>query len=374
MSIRDVARSAGVSYQTVSRVINGSPKVKASTRREVLEAIAQLGFRPNRAARALAGGPVQSVTVLVSNTRLYGPAAALEGIEESSRAAGLAMGVRVIEPGTPERVRDMVERAIEPAGALLVVAYDRPAIAALNAVPPGVPMAAIVETPVGDEGVAKPWVWIDDGSSARDATQYLLGLGHETVHFVSIPLWTDNSSQRMSGWRSALEEVGASVPEPLEGAWGPESGYELGQKLARDPDVTAVLCGNDDLAMGLIRAMNEVGRRVPGSLSVVGIDDIPLAPFFSPPLTTVRQDFKVLGQMCFARLMSVLDGTSWEGPSLLRTELVVRESAAPPPTSPSGGAPRKKAERVAAAATTRPNLSHRPARKMRTPPEPRGGV
>ena len=374
MSIRDVARSAGVSYQTVSRVINGSPKVKASTRSEVLEAIARLGFRPNRAARALAGGPVQSVTVLVSNTRLYGPAAALEGIEESSRAAGLAMGVRVIEPGTPERVRDMVERAIEPAGSLLVVAYDRPAIAALNAVPPGVPMAAIVETPRGDEGLDKPWVWIDDGRSARDATQYLLGLGHRTVHFVSIPLWTDNSSQRMSGWRSALEEAGAAVPEPLEGGWGPESGYELGQKLARDPDVTAVLCGNDDLAMGLIRAMNEVGRPVPGSLSVVGIDDIPLAPFFSPPLTTVRQDFKVLGQMCFARLMSVLDGTSWEGPSLLRTELVVRESAAPPPTSPSGGAPRKKAERVAAAATTRPNLSHRPARKMRTPPEPRGGV
>ena len=101
VSIRDVARAAGVSYQTVSRVINGSPKVKASTRREVLETIDQLGFRPNRAARALAGGPIQSVTVLVSNTRLYGPATALEGIEESSRAAGFALGLRAIELGTP---------------------------------------------------------------------------------------------------------------------------------------------------------------------------------------------------------------------------------------------------------------------------------
>jgi DNA-binding LacI/PurR family transcriptional regulator len=358
----------------VSRVINGSPKVKASTRREVLEAIAGLGFRPNRAARALAGGPVQSVTVLVSNTRLYGPAAALEGIEESSRAAGLAMGVRVIEPGTPESVRDMVERAIEPAGALLVVAYDRPAIAALNAVPPGVPMAAIVETPSGDEGMGKPWVWIDDRRSARDATQYLLGLGHPTVHYVSIPLWTDNSSQRMSGWRSALKEAGAAVPEPLQGGWGPESGYEAGQRLARDPDVTAVLCGNDDLAMGLIRAMNEVGRTVPGSLSVVGIDDIPLAPFYSPPLTTVRQDFKVLGQMCFARLMSLLDGTSWEGPSLLRTELVVRESAAPPPKFPSRRAPRQRAERSMVAVASGTQRAHGPARKMRVPREPKGGV
>jgi DNA-binding LacI/PurR family transcriptional regulator len=355
-------------------VINESPKVKASTRREVLEAIAGLGFRPNRAARALAGGPVQSVTVLVSNTRLYGPAAALEGIEESSRAAGLAMGVRVIEPGTPESVRDMVERAIEPAGALLVVAYDRAAIAALNAVPPGVPMAAIVETPSGDEGMGKPWVWIDDRRSAGDATQYLLGLGHQTVHFVSIPLWTDNSSQRMSGWRSALKEAGAAVPEPLQGGWGPESGYEAGQKLARDPDVTAVLCGNDDLAMGLIRAMNEVGRAVPGSVSVVGIDDIPLAPFYSPPLTTVRQDFKVLGQMCFARLMSVLDGTSWEGPSLLRTELVVRESAAPPPKFPPRRAPRQRAERSMVAVASGTQRAHGPPRKRRAPPEPRGGA
>lgn len=374
MSIRDVARAAGISYQTVSRVINGSPKVKASTRREVLEAIARLGFRPNRAARALAGGPVQSVTVLVSNTRLYGPAAALEGIEESSRAAGLAMGVRVIEPGTPESVRDMVERAIEPAGALIVIAYDRPGIAALNAVPPGVPMAAIVETRSGDGGMDKPWVWIDDSRSARDATQYLLGLGHPTVHYVSIPLWTDSSSQRMSGWRSALEEAGAAVPEPLLAGWGPESGYEAGQRLARDPDVTAVLCGNDDLAMGLIRALNEMGRQVPGSLSVVGIDDTPLAPFYNPPLTTVRQDFKVLGQMCFARLMSVLDGTSWEGPSFLRTELVVRQSAAPAPTSPSRRAPRQRAERTVVAVTSGPHRPHGPARKMPAPPEPRGGV
>lgn len=163
------------------------------------------------------------------------------------------------------------------------------------------------------------------------------------------------------------------MPEPLQGGWGPESGYEVGRELARDPDVTAVLCGNDDLAMGLIRAMNEAGRTVPGSLSVVGIDDIPLAPFYNPPLTTVRQDFKVLGQMCFARLMSVLDGTTWEGPSLLRTELVVRESAAPPPSrSASRRAPGQRAERSAVA--SKPQRAYGPPRKMRVPPEPRGGV
>ena len=125
VSIRDVARAAGVSYQTVSRVINESSSVKNSTRESVLDAIARLGFRPNRAARALAGGPVQSVTVLTSNTSLYGQSAALEGIEEATREAGFAMGVRVIEHAALADVRDAVERALEPAGALIVIAFDR---------------------------------------------------------------------------------------------------------------------------------------------------------------------------------------------------------------------------------------------------------
>ena len=333
VNIRDVASAAGVSYQTVSRVINESPSVKSSTRQAVLDTIAQLGFRPNRAARALAGGPVQSVTVLTSNTRLYGFAAALEGIEEATRAAGFALGVRVVESGTPGDVRDAVERAIEPAGALIVIAYDRSGIAALNAVPPDVPVAAIVETPPGNEAAGKPWVWIDDRKAAGDVTNFLLGLGHETVHYVSIPIQT-TVSQRMLGWRSALETAGVTVPKPLQGGWEPQSGCEMGQRLARDPKVTAVLCGNDDLAFGVMRAMHKAGRAIPDDVSIVGFDDTPLSAFYTPALTTVRQDFVALGRMCFAKLLSlldasanvVLDGSPWPQP-----ELIIRESAGPPP-------------------------------------------
>jgi DNA-binding LacI/PurR family transcriptional regulator len=333
VSIREVAREASVSYQTVSRVINESANVKASTRETVLDVISRLGFRPNRAARALAGGPVQSVTVLTADTRRHGYAAALEGIEEASRAAGFAMGVRVVESGTQSAVRDAVERAIEPAGALIIIAYDPPGIAALDVIPPGVPMAAIVETPSGNEGAGKPWVWIDDGKSARSATEYLLTLGHQTVHYLSIPIWTA-SRTRAAGWQSALEDAGAPVPELIQGGWGPEFGYEIGERLARDNDVTAMLCGNDDLAMGFIRAMNKAGRAVPDDVSVVGIDDTPLAPYYNPPLTTVRQDFQVLGRMCFAKLLSVLGReTDKEVPSCLDTELVIRESAGPPKRS-----------------------------------------
>ena len=199
VSIRDVASAAGVSRQTVSRVINDSDRVRPSTRAAVLDTIARLGYRPNRAARALAGGPVQSVTVLTSNTRQYGFAAALEGIEEATRAAGFAMGVRVVESGTPADVRDAVERAIEPAGALIIIAYDAPGIAALNAVPPDVPVAAMVETPSGDEALGKPWVWIDDRKAAGDATKFLLDLGHRTVHYVAIPTSRRVGSGRWGG-------------------------------------------------------------------------------------------------------------------------------------------------------------------------------
>jgi len=330
VSIRDVAAAAGVSYQTVSRVINEHPSVKDSTRELVLATIARLGFRPNRAARALAGGPIQAVTVLTAKTTLYGQRSAIQGIEEAARAADFAMGVRVIESEEPAVVADAVERAIEPGGALIVVAFDRAGTRALAAVPPGVPLVGIVETPVADEGEGKPWVWINDRQAAAEATGYLLGLGHRTVHYISIPPSTDADPQRLAGWRSALEQAGADAPEPLQAGWHPRSGYQAGRALAADPAVTAVLCGNDDLALGVIRAMHEAGRAIPGSVSVVGFDDTPLSAFYEPALTTVRLDFTELGRAAFAALTEQF-GLVRSARSQPRPELIVRESSGPPP-------------------------------------------
>jgi DNA-binding LacI/PurR family transcriptional regulator len=330
VSIYDVAAAAGVSYQTVSRVINGHPSVKSSTRALVLETITRLGFRPNRAARTLAGGPVQAVTVLTPNTTLYGQRSAIQGIEEAARAADIAMGVRVIESEQPAAVTDAVGRAMEQGGALIVVAFDRTGTQALAAVPPGLPMVGIVETPVEDEGEGKPWVWIDDRLAAAEATAYLLGLGHQTVHYVSIPPTSDMTPQRLAGWRSALERAGARVPEPIQAGWHPRSGYETGRLLAADPAVTAVLCGNDDLALGVLRAMWEAGRPVPASVSVVGFDDIPQAEFFTPALTTVRLDFTELGRAAFAALQEQIGAAPAAGPRPA-PELLVRESSGPPP-------------------------------------------
>ena len=332
VNIRDVARAAGVSYQTVSRVINGHPNVRPSTHRRVLEAIESLAYSPNRAARALAGGPVDSVTVLTSNTRLYGQASALEGIEEATRAARFALGVRVIEAAEPSAVSDAVKRAIEPSGAIIVIAFDKAGVVALDSVPPTVPTAAMIPAPGAGEVVRKPSVWIDEYQAAKDATNYLLRLGHRSVHHLSIPSWTGRT-QRMSGWRSALEEAGAAVPKPLLDGWDADWGYDAGRRLAKKASVTAVLCGNDDIAIGCIRAMHEAGRSVPDEVSIIGFDDVPLARFYTPALTTVRQDFSALGKVCFAKLLAAFNPgrAQLQAPRLPKAKLIVRESAGPPP-------------------------------------------
>ena len=347
-SILDVAAAAGVSYQTVSRVINGHPSVRPATRELVLAAIEELGFRPNRAARVLRGANARSVTVLTPNTSLYGYQAALQGIEEAARAAGFSVGVRVVDSEQPTEVAAAVTRAIEPGGSLIVIAYDRAGTLALDAVPPEVPMAAMVETPAVVPRPDKPWVWLDDRRAAAEATRYLLSLGHRTVHYLAIPSST-HTSQRQAGWRQALEESGAPVPAPVPCGWTPRSGYQTGQRLVADPEVTAVLCGNDDIALGVMRAVHAAGLSIPGDVSVVGFDDTPVAEFLTPPLTTVRLDFADLGRACFALLRSLLEPTAMSpATGELHTqrpqpELVIRESAGPPSLPRGSGTTRAAA-------------------------------
>jgi DNA-binding LacI/PurR family transcriptional regulator len=339
-SILDVAAAAGVSYQTVSRVINGHPNVRPATRALVLAAIEELGFRPNRAARVLRGGLARSVTVLTPNTSLYGYQAALQGIEEAARAACFAVGVRVVESALPHEIADAVTRAIEPGGSLIVIAYDQAGTMALDAVPPDIPMAAMVEAPASDPGPERPWVWLDDRKAAAQATRYLLSLGHRTVHYLAIPSST-NTSQRQAGWLDALEEAGAPVPDPLQCGWTPRSGFETGRALAADPEVTAVLCGNDDLALGVMRALHAAGLSIPGDVSVVGFDDTPVAEFLTPPLTTVRLDFAGLGRACFALLLGLMEPK--EALPQARhpePELIIRESTGPSPLPRGSGTTR----------------------------------
>jgi DNA-binding LacI/PurR family transcriptional regulator len=330
-SIRDVATAAGVSYQTVSRVINGHPSVKQSTRERVLAAIDELGFRRNATALALASGRSRAVTVLTANTTHYGYASILQGVEEAARAASYAVGIGVLESAEEAAVAAEVRRAADAGGGLIVIAYDPAGVGALAAVPAELPVVGVVETPATPPDGDRPWVWTDDREAARAVTRHLLSLGHETVHYVAIPSSTRRSA-RTTGWREALREAGAPEPRPLQGNWGPAGGHRAGRRLAEDPSVTAILCGNDDLALGVLRALHENGRSVPGDVSVAGFDDAPHSAYLTPSLTTARLDFTGLGRAAFALLHGVLEQSAPIAPHRVSVpELVVRESSGPPP-------------------------------------------
>ena len=327
-----MARRAGVSHQTVSRVINGHPNVRDATRRRVQRAISQLGFRPNRAARALSLGTSPAVTVITSDTTLYGRASILHGVADAARAVGFSVGVCVLDSAEPDAVHTAIERSCDPtAGGVIVIAYDLAGVRALRAIPAGIPVAAALEVNDAQGGTRYPSVTLDDRTAAGSATRYLLDLGHRTVHYVAIPSSTD-ASARMQGWHAALRAAGAAIPDVVPGGWTPQAGYRAGRRLAADPDVTAVLCGNDDLALGVIHALREAGRDVPGAVSVVGFDDIPPAAFYAPPLTTVRLDFAGVGRDCFGLLHSSMYPAIPHRPPLAAApELIVRASTGHPP-------------------------------------------
>ncbi len=327
--IADVARVAGVSVPTVSRVLTGSAPVSPARKARVLAAVRELGFRPNGAARALSKGAQQMIVVFAGDTTRYGYASTIQGVEEAARQAGYMVVISVVESDGQSTVDAAIDLALsQPVAGAVVLEYDPPGVATLAAMPPWLPaVAAAAGSSLGD---VVPHAYMDDYEAAARATRYLLDLGHETVHHVSIPS-TGRPSARMLGWRSALEAAGRPVPPVVEADWPPMSGYDAGVRLVAEPAVTAVLCGNDELAMGLTKAFADHGRVVPDDVSVVGFDDHPLSQLWSPSLTTVRQDFVALGHQTFRLLLSTLGAGSAPRSVRMTPDLIVRASTGPAP-------------------------------------------
>jgi DNA-binding LacI/PurR family transcriptional regulator len=295
----------------------------------VLDAIGRLDYRPNRAARALGSGRASAVTVVTADTTLYGYASTLRGIEEAARTQGLAVGVRVVESDLVGDVRHAVDYVSDPsAGSVIVVAFDAAGAGVLRALPAGVPAVAATEAG-GLADSSRTMLYLDERQAAAEATRHLLDLGHRTVHHVAIPSETGTSA-RQAGWRDVLEAAGAPVPPVERAGWDPRSAYLAGRELAEDPQVTAILCGNDDTALAVRRALYEAGRDVPRDVSVVGFDDVPGAAYWTPALTTVRMDFVALGRACLAAVVAEVTGEAQPEPALTQPRLVVRESTAPP--------------------------------------------
>lgn len=327
--LRDVAERAGVSLSTVSRVLTGRTPVSKSLRARVETAVAELGYRPNAAAQTLVSGRRRMVAVLARNTVRFGYAATLQGIEEAARASGFVVTIGVVESEDPATMKSAVDLVLsQPLAGAIVVEFDALGVATLDALPESLPVvaAAGARRKVG----SRPHAFLDDETGGREATEYLLGLGHRTVHHVAIPA-TRARSGRSWGWRAAMTAAGIEPPPVVQASYDPDSGYDAGQRLARDPSVTAVLCGNDELAIGVMRALAEAGRRVPEDVSVVGFDDQPFARMWTPPLTTVAQDFVGLGRRTF-RLLAEWTATGRKPRSTSASpRLVVRSSTAAPP-------------------------------------------
>ena len=334
----DVAARAGVSHQTVSRVVNGHPNVAPQTRERVERAIRELGYRPNTAARALVTGSTRTIGFVTVNINQYGPAQTLVGLERAARAAGYSLSVTVLDEATADAMRDAVDRFVaQSVDAVLALATYDDAVEALHHVHTPLPLVTVQSGGALEE----PAVGVDQLAGARLATRHLLDLGHRTVHHVTGPADSQEARDRIAGWRAELLHADADVPECLHGDWTPSSDHEAGRWLAArrraGEEITAVFVANDQMAMGLLAALHEEGLEAPRDVSVVGFDDLPEAPYLTPPLTTVRQDFAELGHRAVELVLARLGGRELH-PEPVPPTLLVRASTGPVPVpaAPAG--------------------------------------
>ncbi|TDC04495.1 LacI family DNA-binding transcriptional regulator [Nonomuraea longispora] len=324
----DVAVLAGVSAMTVSRVLNDPDRVRAETRARVLAAVRELDYRPNQAARQLVTGRSGVLGVVSIDTTLYGPATTLYYIEQAARNAGYNVSIASLSSLNRRSMEDGVQRLrAQAVDGVIIVAPHESASEGLRHLPPEMPAVAV---DAGDD-IPVPVAKVDQRAGAVRVTRHLLSLGHRTVWHVAGPAdWLD-ANGRIEGWRGVLEEAGRPVPDVVRGDWSARSGYRLGRGLAQEPEVTAVFVANDQMALGVLRALREAGRRVPEDVSVAGFDDIPESAYYWPPLTTVRQDFGEVGRLAFHMLLDRMAGADTDGRRLVEPELVVRESTGAAP-------------------------------------------
>lgn len=317
VSMADVAERAGVSAQTVSRVANGSPRVDPATRVRVEKAMADLGYRMHRAARALRTGQTSTIGLVVSTLASVGNSRMLQAISEAAAARDYALAVVTVgERGIHDAFARLRSQGVDGA-----VVLNEATELARDTQPPADLHLVVVDSPP-DERFSI--VQTDHAGGARAATRYLLKLGHSTVHHLAGPARSFAAAERERGWREALADAGVVAPEPVRGDWTSASGHLSVSELL---EATAIFVANDQMALGALRALADAGRRVPDDVSVVGFDDVADAAEFRPPLTTVRQDFDALGRRAVAALVGAIEG----GEPVVETvpaSVIVRRSTA----------------------------------------------
>ncbi|NUU07858.1 LacI family DNA-binding transcriptional regulator [Leifsonia sp. C5G2] len=324
----DVARLAGVSQQTVSRVVNGHSNVSPEIRDRVEAAMAQLRYRRNSAARALATSRSMNLGVLSYALSVHGPALALFGISEEARRNGYSTSLVSIAEVDQASIRAGLDSLVEGGvDAIVVLAPMTAATEVLQRLDADVPVVRFEQgSPAGPTTIS-----IDETLGAQLATRHLLDLGHRTVHFVGGPQGWMASEARRHGWQTELALAGRPVPAEFASEdWSAEAGYRAGLEIAADRSITAVLAINDVMALGVMKALHDRGIGVPGDVSVVGFDDRDESAFFQPALTTVRLDFTEVGRLAVESVLRALRGEASATIPLIQPELKVRDSTSRP--------------------------------------------
>lgn len=323
----DVARLAGVSGQTVSRVANGLDNVLPETRERVMKAMADLGYSPNQAARALRYGTFETIGVIAHQLARTGESSITEAVVEAARAAGHTVTlVDVSEPSSEEVTAAAIQLSNQAIDGLVIIRAEVTSPQLLS-----LPMNLPVVVSDAQFAGALPTVGADEEAGVRAVVEHLLDVGHRTVHLVAGPAGSVPAQVRRDAWEAALRSHGRDVPEVYPGDWTPASGYLAGLAVANDPAVTALWCANDEMAAGALLALHSRGIVVPDDVSVAGFDNVPLSEYLWPPLTTVDQNFSQIGQALVSTLIGqIRNGTAGASArTVIPTELVIRASTGP---------------------------------------------
>jgi len=330
-TIRDVARQAGVSHQTVSRVINGSEDVLPETRALVEAAIEQMSFRPSAIARSMARGQTHTLACISPNLTDYTFASVIEGAQTEARQHKYF--ILSSSASDPQSFHELIDELIghrRVDGLIVINPYSDERH---QFIPRDYPVV-FVGARSHDETICS--VSLDDEKLAYEATHHLLSLGHTRIALITGPMEEDCSQDRTEGYQRALREAGIPFDETMivEGDWSATSGQSaLLSFVEQGRTPTAVFAQNDRMAMGVLHAARDVNLKVPAQLAVIGVDDMPLASYFDPPLTTMRQDMPLIGQKATRMLLDIIENKQTPARHLkLPAQLVVRHS-----TSDRGG-------------------------------------
>ena len=327
-SMVDVAKRAGVSHQTVSRVLNEHKSVTSKTREKVFMAITELGYRPNHAAKALVTGKTSTIGVLSYDTTLFGPASMLHAVQSAAREVGYA--VNIVSLKSTDRtsviagIQELVDVGVDGMVIIAPQSEDETLLAHLSGNLP----AVIVE---GEDASTIPSVNVDQFSGAVIAMEHLISLGHKKIAHISGPLNWFESQQRRKGWSTTLIKAGLEPDIFAVGDWSPRSGYEATKELMARARPTAIFAANDAMALGTLKALSELNITVPSEMSLIGFDNVPEAEFFVPGLTTVIQDFEEVGKLCVNLLVKLIAHEEFgESRLVIQPELCLRGSTSRP--------------------------------------------